>query len=769
MTVPTLVGGLHVREATGPDLDRWDDIVRRFANHRVVHLRAWVESLETSGRGRPVYLVFERDGETVACLPGLVTTVAGLRLFGSPLSGWQTVSMGPAFDPARVSTADLLAATVQYLERHHHVAHIELMHSGLDPDSMRALGFEGQAVPTYRAPLFPGDPDRAFRAMKDSARRNVRRAERLGLVVRFCEDERFVDEHYAQLCEVFQRGGHAIPFSRQRVLECFRHLKAAGALLAPAVYLPAGRTSIATGMFLIEGTELLLWGWAHLAHYRWYRPTELMTWTVMQQAMRAGCEQFDFMGAGEFKAKFGAEPDLTKWRWMRSRPGWLLPARHAAESAFRWQQAVRGRTARFAARAGAMVMPRAHTGHDLRASACVLGDVDLVRALGLAGVPCTIVAPRGDASRYSRFVRAAVEWMDPWERPDDLVEALVEHGTRQPEPPVLFYQDDAALLLVARHAGRLRQAFRFVVPDAALVEQLVDKARFHTLAARLGLPVPPTQALFPGDEPYREDVGIDYPMLLKPLTRRPEQWEPIAGAGKAVRLEGPEALRALWPRLATAHLPVLAQSLIPGPETQIESYHVYVDERGERVAYFTGRKIRTRPAAFGDTTALEITDAPDVAEVGQDIVRRLALTGVAKLDFKRGPDGRLHLLEVNPRFTLWHHAGAVAGVNIPALVHGDLVHQPRPPRTFRARAGVRWCKVWSDWPMARAGGVPFLQWLLWAAGCEALSAFAWDDPMPLIGAGWARGMARLARPAAARPRPPQLVLRPARPSGGHGP
>lgn len=752
---------LHVREVEGAELARWDDAVRRFP-HRIVHLRAWIRSLEASGRGRAVHLLFERSGEVVGCLPGLVTSVAGVRIFGSPLSGWQTVSMGPAFDPARVSTAELVAAATDHLERRHRVAHIELMHGGLDPEAMRALGFEGRPVVTYQAPLFPGDPERAFSAMKDSARRNVRRGERLGLVVRFRDDEAFVAEHYAQLQAVYRRGGHAIPFSRQRVLECFRHLRDAGALLAPAVYLPAGRTSIATGMFLIEGGELLLWGWAHVPRYRWYRPTELMTWAVMQRAMAAGCNRFDLMGAGDFKAKFGATPDLTKQRWMRSRPGWLLPARHLAESGFRWQQAVRGRVARFAARVGEGLS----RGREDRASACVLGDVDLVRALGLAGVPCAVVAPRRDASHHSRAVRAAVDWADPWERPLALVESLVEFGTAQPEPPVLFYQDDGALLLVARHADRLRQAFRFVVPDAALVEPLVDKARFHALAARLDLPVPATVALFPGAEPYREDVGVEYPLLLKPLTRRPERWEPIAGEGKAVRLDGPAALRTLWPRLAASHLPVLAQTLIPGPETAVESYHVYVDPRGERVAHFTGRKIRTRPAAFGDTTALEITDAADVAELGHDIVRRLGLTGVAKLDFKRGVDGRLLLLEVNPRFTLWHHAGAVAGVNIPALVYGDLTHRPRP-RVPQARPGVRWCKVWSDWPMARAQGVSLVTWLTWAARCEALSAFAWDDPMPLLGAGLARGVARLSRPAAARRRRSALVLGPARPSAGN--
>ena len=61
------------------------------------------------------------------------------------------------------------------------------------------------------------------------------------------------------------------------------------------------------------------------------------------------------------------------------------------------------------------------------------------------------------------------------------------------------------------------------------------------------------------------------------------------------------------------------------------------------------------------------------------IVERLALTGVAKLDFKRDPQGNLRLLEINPRFNLWHHAGAIAGVNIPALVYADLAGLPRPP------------------------------------------------------------------------------------------
>ena len=111
-------------------------------------------------------------------------------------------------------------------------------------------------------------------------------------------------------------------------------------------------------------------------------------------------------------------------------------------------------------------------------------------------------------------------------------------------------------------------------------------------------------------------------------------------------------------------------------------------------------------------------------------IRQLELQGVAKLDSKHGPDGSLHLFEVNPRFNLWHHPGALAGVNLPEIVYSDLVGLPRPlART--ARPGVRWCSLAHDLQAARADGTGPARWVAWALRCEAKSGFAWDDPLPL--------------------------------------
>jgi len=181
--------------------------------------------------------------------------------------------------------------------------------------------------------------------------------------------------------------------------------------------------------------------------------------------------------------------------------------------------------------------------------------------------------------------------------------------------------------------------------------------------------------------------------------------------------------------LCATGLPLLAQEFVAGAEASIESYHCYIDAHGGFAGEFTGRKIRTYPWQYGHTTALEITDAADLRRVGRDIVERLALTGVAKLDFKRDPQGHLRLLEINPRFNLWHHPGALAGVNIPALVHADLAGSPRP-RATSPKAGVRWCRPWKDFPAARAAGMPLPRWVSWTLGCEAKSAWSGDDPMP---------------------------------------
>jgi predicted ATP-grasp superfamily ATP-dependent carboligase len=323
-----------------------------------------------------------------------------------------------------------------------------------------------------------------------------------------------------------------------------------------------------------------------------------------------------------------------------------------------------------------------------------------------------------------------VEGVDQWTQDQELVERLLRFAGGEPRPPVLFFQTDGDLLAVSRHRERLSQAFRLTIAASALVEDLVDKSRFQTLAAELGLPVPASHHVHPAtDDP--DAVDLTFPLIVKPLSRAFSEWAGVEPDSKAIRADDRAALAALWRELEKTDLDVLLQQLIPGGEERIESYHAYIDGDGATAGEFTGRKIRTYPTEYGHSTAVETTRMSDVTELGREVLRRLGLRGVAKVDFKRAPDGRLHLLEVNPRFNLWHNVGALAGVNLPALVYADLVGLRRPP-SGPVREGVRWCIGWTDRRAARDVGLPLRAWLRFAASAEATSVPNRTDPLPFL-------------------------------------
>jgi D-aspartate ligase len=271
--------------------------------------------------------------------------------------------------------------------------------------------------------------------------------------------------------------------------------------------------------------------------------------------------------------------------------------------------------------------------------------MDLVRPLAGAGIGAAVVAQRDDPERFSRFTRAVVETSGHSEPDEQVVDRLLDFGRRQSSPPVLFYTDDKTLALASSFRERLDDAFAFVIADHGLVCDLVDKGRFQALAERLSLPVPRATLLDPAANPTAPDLDLSFPVVLKPTSRLDYlRWSALEPRGKAFYVASAEELRLLWPRLAASGIVAVAQELVAGHENEMVSYHTYIDADGCVVGEFTGRKMRTYPSEFGHTTALAVSADREVADLGRDILRRLGLRGVAKVDFKRGPDGRLRLL-----------------------------------------------------------------------------------------------------------------------------
>ena len=390
-----------------------------------------------------------------------------------------------------------------------------------------------------------------------------------------------------------------------------------------------------------------------------------------------------------------------------------------------------------------------------RPPAVVLGDLALVRPLGMAGVPVIlgVVTPDDECLR-SRHVAASFV-VPGWtgEHSAAAAAALTQLGASLRDTlgckVPLIYQSDVHLDLLYRHREALSEYYLFLLNDEDLAWALYDKERFYQVAAARGIPIPAT--LQSGPEIEAGILALREPIVVKP--KRKTSYEDmkkslLGGKAKARVFPTREALLS-HPSFPRYKDEIIVQEYIDCPVVDLVSYHALTDETGKLLGSFCGKKSRTSPMFGGDSSCIELTNDASVYAAGRDVAARLGLKGPFKIDFIRDArTGELLVLEINARFNLWHHLGAVHGVNLPLIAYEYLVYgrtaAPAPPVEPR----YRWVNLYRDYQAfqeQRAGGeMTYPQWLLsLVAPRNVYSVFAWDDPKPF--AAWAGSFIRKRR------------------------
>jgi len=372
----------------------------------------------------------------------------------------------------------------------------------------------------------------------------------------------------------------------------------------------------------------------------------------------------------------------------------------------------------------------------------LLGGVNLVRTLGLAGIPVVVAsADPSEPAFASRYCRATAV-LPPLDQPKAvnrliaLGEWLREWAGRR--VPLMCGSDDGLKLVYANRA-RLARHFLLLLNDAATAESLLDKARFQALAEKCGLPVP---------HEYRWDGTGDLALasaarevLVKPKTK--VDWhdsqlhERLFADGSKARVFANGAQAMAEPAVALFREQLQFQEYIPGDDRALWSFHGFADDKGAVLASFVGRKMRTDPPLTGESAFIELAEEPSLEALGREIAAKLPLRGPFKMDFKRDPrDGRWLLLEVNARYNLWHYLGAWNGVNLMRVAYDYLVHQRRP-EPMRARTALRWISLEADFRSYRVlrsrGELSTARWLASIVlSRKVCNVFALRDPGPWL-------------------------------------
>lgn len=374
----------------------------------------------------------------------------------------------------------------------------------------------------------------------------------------------------------------------------------------------------------------------------------------------------------------------------------------------------------------------------------LLGGLNVLRALGAAGIPAIIATrdPKEPAlsSRYCSGRLLLPTGSDPMA----LLEALLAAGdalmARYKRRVPLFYGNDDGLELVSDHREALGERFLLLLNGREESRGLLEKDRFEGYATSRGVAVPRTLSWESSDA--NPIASFDGPVIAKPKCKvgwdnAPELRQLFGPQGKGrVFASGAEALGN--PLAGKLHNQLTFQEYVPGTDRELWSFHGYADEDGQLLASFVGRKIRTSPELTGMSTFLELAHDPAFEAFARDAVARLGLRGPFKVDCKRGThDGRFRVLEVNARFNLWHYLGAKNGVNLAAAAYDYLVHRKRPEAQLAWRTTHRWVCLRLDRQAYRelhAAGR--LSPAAWAASLlsapRVYDLFAWDDPMPFL-------------------------------------
>jgi predicted ATP-grasp superfamily ATP-dependent carboligase/glycosyltransferase involved in cell wall biosynthesis len=290
--------------------------------------------------------------------------------------------------------------------------------------------------------------------------------------------------------------------------------------------------------------------------------------------------------------------------------------------------------------------------------------------------------------------------------------------------------DDAAA--IAANADELGRHYRVGTPRHETVAWAIDKTNVSALAAKLGLDMPRSwPAHAPGDV---ENDAIVFPSIVKPAFRPREI---ATTTPKAWKGEDRDQLRAAYAqaREAVPQGQLMIQELIPGGGDQQLAYGALCRD-GKVLASIAVRRSRQWPPEFGMASSfVESIDDEELAAAAERLLGATNCTGLVEVEFKRDPrDGRLALLDVNPRPWGWIAIGSSAGVDFPYL-HWRLLMGEDVPRT-RGKAGVRWIRFTTDLPAAVAehvrGELPVQNYLRGVRPPLACAIFASDDPLPAL-------------------------------------
>jgi D-aspartate ligase len=309
---------------------------------------------------------------------------------------------------------------------------------------------------------------------------------------------------------------------------------------------------------------------------------------------------------------------------------------------------------------------------------------DLERhGLRAVGIDCDAGNP-GFRSRYGRSYLCPNPDGNPAEWVAFMRSLSRELGSRA----VIIPAADIFVDALGRHADELEADYIFSRAAVSAQARLVNKDQQYALAAAAGLPCPRTSYIGSCGELDRFFEEARFPCLLKPLAHR--EWEglpvgnPFRGR-KVVTADTADELRAHYLQVQPFRPKAVAQEIVAGADDSKFCYLAVYGSDRRRLGYLVVHELRCQPVRFGSASIVEPVVDEEIAGICDRFLRQVGYVGLCEIEVKRDlRDGRVLLIEVNPRFSVTFDCAIYAGVEAGWLHYLDLAgRSPAPMEASR--------------------------------------------------------------------------------------
>jgi predicted ATP-grasp superfamily ATP-dependent carboligase len=278
---------------------------------------------------------------------------------------------------------------------------------------------------------------------------------------------------------------------------------------------------------------------------------------------------------------------------------------------------------------------------------------------------------------------------DPDTHPGEWVAFMIELAGRMGARPVLIPSADQFVTAIADHAQTLKDHFIFRPASMATQALLATKKRQYEVADLNGMTVPKTSFVENIDQLRSFAAAAEFPCLMKPVHFR--EWERFpAGHAllnqKIALADSAAELEAIYRDVEGLTPAVVVQEIIEGPDDAKYVYLSCYGREGKRLGHCLLRELRTTPINFGSASVVEPVSDAEMEAFCDGFFRSIGYDGLCELELKRDSrDGRVKLIEANPRYSVTADAGPYAGVELGWLHYLDLIGETAEPASWNGR------------------------------------------------------------------------------------